>query len=137
MTVIFSDALLDIRAWLRADPDMRAFHSGRVFYRIPDNPSGYPLLRLYRVGGGTSATSEVPEQTIRIGLEVWGAVNSDYSKVRQLVTAIESSFHQASNLVVGGTLIQNASIQGSIDSPDPDTGCPRFIITGLVNLRAA
>lgn len=137
MTVIFSDALIDIRAWLRADTDMKALHGGRVFFRIPDVISGSPFMRLSHIGGYTSATSDVPEQSFRINLEAWGQQNGDYTKVRQLVVAATSTLHQVQNLHVGGTLIQDASLQGSLDSPDPDTGWPRVIMTGLVNLRAA
>lgn len=137
MTVLYSDYMLDVRAWLRTHPDLNPLHGGRVFFRLPEQIPTAPFQRLYRVGGGQQPNTEVPELDLRLALETWGTKPGDYPKVRQLVTATESAFHQVENVVSGGTLLQYGLITSSVDSPDPDTGWPRLVSDVLLTCRAA
>lgn len=124
----FPDVLLDLRTWLRADPTLAAYHDGRVFFRIPDNPNQAPFMRIYRSGGAVQA-GETPIQDIRVAVEVWGLQNSDYQNVRLLVNALEVLCHsiQVPTPIGAETLLRNAQVTTAFDSPDPDLGWPRFV----------
>lgn len=133
-TLVFPDALLDLREWLRVHPLLAGLTSQRVFFRLPPEPSGSPFMRIYRAGGGPQA-SEAPIQDLRVAHEVWGLMDSDYTLVRQSVQALESLYQGAQNeLMNGGTALLNARVTGASDAPDPDTGWPRVVLDCLLTV---
>ena len=139
MTLVYPDFLTDVQAWLKVHPDLAPLHGGRVFLRIPNKPEqvGVPFQRIYRVGGGQVPNTEVPQLNVRLSVESWGHTFGDYPAVRQLVLATESALHVMENETSGGTLMQYAYVSGSVDSPDPDTGWPRFVSDLQLTCRAA
>lgn len=133
-TLVFPDAVEDLRQWLRQHPLLADLTGERWFFRIPDEVSGAPFGRLYRVGGGPQA-SEAPIQDLRIAHEVWGKVDSDYTAVRQTVLALESLYQVASNVLMNNsTALLNARVTGALDAPDPDTGVPRMVCDVLATV---
>lgn len=133
--VVFPDALEDLKAWLASDPTLAPLHGGRVYFRLPNEPT-YPCLRLYRAGGGKQP-GQAPEMDLRLAVEVWGGRFEDYPAVRQLATALESVASEVENEVVGtSTLLQYALATSAFDQPDPETGWPRIVVDLLVTLRS-
>lgn len=138
--LVFPDTMLDVRAWLRADPILNPLHGGRVFFRLPSTPQA-PLMRISQSGGATQQDGEVPMQDVRIAAEVWGMRNSDYQAVRQLRLALEHVCHevQPGTLInpVGNTVLHNANFTTGFDSPDPDTGWPRIVCDIVLTVTAS
>lgn len=133
MTVVVPDAVPDIKAWLKNDPDSRAYHAGRVFFYIPDRVSGYPLCRLYRLDGGIQTQGgDAPLSQVDVTIECWGDTKAMWDQVRALALAIESSLWQipSGSLInpSGQTRVRNAAAINSIESIDPDGAWPRMIV---------
>lgn len=139
--IVVPDALNDIRAWLRQHPDLSPLHNGRVFFRIPDNQTQFPLLRIYRSGGGiVAAGGDAPVQNVNVSIECWHNTGRGYQALRQLVNAVESALWQlgASTLInpAGNTVVLDALVTNVIDSPDPDEGWPRFVVDSRFTVTA-
>jgi hypothetical protein len=132
MTVIVPDALNDIRYWLRHNTDILAYTASRTFYRIPASPQ-FPLQRIYRTGGGIRQTGGgAALQDVLVSVECWHNQDSGYQTLRQMVAATESAIWQIPSRTVinpgGNTRVVDAVVSNVIDSPDPDSGWPRFIL---------
>lgn len=132
MTILVADPMPDIRYWLRTQPDLQAIHNGRVFFRIPNQQSQFPLLRIYRHGGGiTSDGGDARTSTVNVTVEAWHNVQADYNLARQLAVALESALWTLppSTLLNPGsdTVAYNAEVTSTIDMPDPESGWPRLI----------
>lgn len=137
--LLFPDTMFDLRAWLRAHTLLTNLSGGRVFFRIPDDISKAPFLRIYRVGGGVQY-GEAPLQDIRIAIEAWGMENKHYTSVRQTVIALESLFHAADNVQLNGagsTLLLYSQVTSVSDQPDPDTGWPRILLDVIATVRTS
>lgn len=142
MTVVFPDVLGDLRYWLRRHPDLAPITAGRVFFRIPEKPGGWPLQRIYRHGGGARPTGGgAPVQDVLVSVECWHNVDSGYQVLRQLVAATESAFWTLTSDTLlnpaGTTLAVDAAVTNVIDSPDPETGWPRFVVDARLSVIAA
>lgn len=143
MTVqaIYADTMRDVRAWLRTHPYLTALTAtdgtsllnARVFFRIPNAPS-YPLVRIYEINT-VNQDGDAPIVDTMIGIDVWGG---DYQQVADITLALRAAFHlMAPDAPIGATTIGlNADVIGSVDSPDPDTGRPRKVLTALLTSRA-
>ena len=131
-----SDAEEDFKSWLVAEPDLASLHGGRVYWRIPNQPS-YPLVRLYRAGGGKQP-GEANMRDIRFGVEVLGGAvdGPTWLAVRTLTTAIESVVDNLDNVAQGGTMFCNGIVTGVTDKPDPDTGRPGRVLDALITCRS-
>lgn len=138
-SLVFPDAMVDLRYWLRNDPILNPMHGGRVFFRLPKTTQA-PMLRISRIGGGQQIDSEVPIQDIQLTVEVWGMQNSDFQAVRQLVLAIEHVCHQWQPRRLlnpsSNTLMDNARFNTAYEAPDPETGWPRMICNLTVTVIA-
>lgn len=133
MTVIFPDAINDIRYFLRRHPDLTPFTNGRVVFRIPTKDPVFPLQRIYRTGGGVQqGGGGAPIQDILVSIECWHNLLTGYGALRQLVAATESAVFSipSKTLIspIGNTLVLDAICLNVIDSPDPADGWPRFIV---------
>lgn len=136
------DFMPDLKAWLKAHPLLAPLHGGRVFFRIPDFPVTYPLMRLYRSGGGAENRGDTPVLYLpRVGLEVWGNARSMYDQVRALEIAVETALNEAGpqllNPPSGTTYLASATVNAVVDSPDPDEGWPRFTLDAQLVVRSA
>lgn len=140
MTVIVPDFMSDARFWLRRQSDLVALRGARVFFRIPPDAI-FPLQRIYRTGGGMQqGGGGAPVQDILLSIECWGAApdspgatsSNGYDAVRSLVAATESAIWQLPSKTqinpTGQTLVVDAAVTNSIDSPDPDSGSPRYVV---------
>lgn len=134
MAIVIPDALPDVRYWLRNHPDLQPYHSGRVFFRIPDADklSGFPIMRLYRLAGGVIAQGgDVNISQVAIAVECWHNQNKGYDAIRQMAVALESACQTlpAGQLLnpTGETRAQSARVINVLDSPDADTGWPRLV----------
>jgi hypothetical protein len=131
--VVFPDTMPDVRAWLRAHPVLAPLHGGRVFFRLPAKGKGlaFPCMRIYQLGGAVQAGTDTPIEDLHISIETWGGQDSDYPAVRQLNVALRSACHQLQQGTLinpaGNTVVSNAQVTNSLDSPDPQTGWPRII----------
>jgi hypothetical protein len=132
MTVVFPDVLNDVRYWLRRHPDLAPITGGAVFFRIPTTPSSWPLQRIYRLGGGVRPGTDAPIQDVLVSIECWHNQDSGYQALRQLVAATESAVWTLPSAArinpSGQTLVTDAAVTNAIDSPDPDTGYPRYVL---------
>lgn len=134
------DFLPDFKAWLKANPALAPLHGGRVFYRVPSS-SAFPLLRVYRVGGGAENRGEFPVlSSPRVGIEVWGNQPSQYDAVRGLQVTLEDQLNTAGpqplNPPAGVTFLIGALVTGAVDAPDPDLGWPRYTTTVTLTVRS-
>lgn len=134
-SIVIPDYMPDIKAWLKAHPTLTPLHAGRVFFRIPTKQAQWPILRLYQMTGGMmSQGGDGTESQVFIAIEVIGQPQSfDYTPVRQLATAVESVlWTMAAGTVLnpgtGQTVAHDARSMNRIDSQDPDTGSPRFVL---------
>lgn len=127
------DVLGDVRYWLRHHPALTAPLSGRVFFRIPDNQTQFPLIRLSRTGGGAMGNGgDLPALRINISLELWHNADSGYNALRSLVAATETAlFNMPAGTLLnpsGTTIALDAMVGNGMDSPDPALGWPRYIL---------
>ena len=138
-TVVFPNTMFDVRAWLRAAPNLAPIHGGRVFFRLPDTVQT-PCMRIYRAGGAVMTNSEAPVQDIRLSIEIWGSAWKDYPVLTNLQLALEDLCHnvQGGTLInpSGNTVLHNASFNVGFDSPDPETGWPRIVCDVVVTVTA-
>lgn len=137
---LYPDVMIDVRDWLRAHPYLTALQttSGqsllnrRVFLRIPKSVT-YPLIRVYDAGT-VNQTGEAPLEDAQIGLDIWGA---DHQNVADISRALKAAWHlMPPGTMIGATTVGlDADVIGSVDSPDPDTGNPRKIMTVALTCR--
>lgn len=132
MTVVFADALPDIRYWLRNQPDLNALHAGRVFFRLPAQPGGWPLMRIYQHGGApVELGGDAPLDELLVSVECWHNQPAGYQQARQLTVALRSVLHFLPAGTVlnpsSSTVALAAAVTNVIDSPDPDSGWPRLV----------
>lgn len=135
---VYPDLLGDVRTWLRAHPFLTAL-SGRAFFRIPDK-TVFPLLRLYDAGT-TKQPGEVPIVNGLVGIDVWGEIGvsgATYGDVGEIARAVAAAFDllPAGTLIGAGTVVLNSESGTIVDSPDPDTGAPRKVLTAALMARA-
>lgn len=129
------DAMGDICQWIIDHPVLAPLHGGRVYFRIPDQDPASPFIRISRAGGSLQPGT-TPLQDIRVTLEAWVTAYNEAQTLRELVAAIESVFFDVQSPTrTGGTTILDASVNASIDSPDPDTGWPRSILSTIFTVR--
>ena len=130
---VYPDVLGDVRTWLRAHPWVQPSVAGRVFFRLPDNPT-FPCVRIYDAGT-TQQAGETPIIDAQIGVDVWGGT---YQQATAITNAIAAACHMLSpgSLIGTSTVVLNADPGTAIDSPDPDTGQARKVLTVTFTARA-
>lgn len=130
------DYMGDLRGWLRTHPYLTAV-DGRVFFRIPKPPILFPLIRLHDAGT-TRQAGEAPIYDVALGVEIWGGKPADYATVVNTERAVIAAFEYlgAGTLIGAATVVNNVEIGTGLDSPDPDTGAPRKVLTPLLTVRA-
>lgn len=137
-SIIYPDAMPDIRSWLRNHPYLADLSAGRVFFNIPAKIKTAPFVRIYRSGGGPQADgSDSPVLDLRVAVEAWGMTGADYTAVRQTILAVEAAAHDLDpGTVIGtGTVLLNVNPTTSLDTPDPDTGWPRIMLDAVFTVR--
>ena len=139
-TPVVPDYMPEFRTFLRSQPQLAALHSGRVYFRAPEQgKTGYPYVRLYLINS-VMPNPNVPDIQVRLGVHVWGNVDSMYTQVRALMNAIISTVWSVNNgrLVAGGeTYVYSAGLVSDMDLPDPETGWPRRVASTIWYLRMA
>ena len=128
------DVMPDARAFLRAHPLLADLTAGRVFFRIPPHPKA-PFIRLWRSGGGEATQNgDTPVFAPRLNIDVWGLAMTDWEDVRLTAKAIDDiAFTLPTGNVIGpnGTRLLSMTVTQSNDSPDPDTGWPRIVMSTI------
>ena len=124
------DLLPAVKAWIAG----LGIVGNRIAYRLPKNPTSaqVPFARISRTGGGALPDSDLPLSQILCLVEFWGLANSDYEAVRAAALALEQAAHADNGPTAtnnGGATILGASVLSGMDSPDPDTGWPRYVCT--------
>lgn len=129
---MYGDVLGDFRGWLRQHPYLTSL-SGRVFFRIPESPT-YPLLRIYRAGGGNQP-GDAPIEDVQVGIDIWGG---SYGDITTVANGLKAAMHSMPSGTKMGqsTVCLNGEVIGEVDSPDPDTGNPRKVLTVLLTTRS-
>jgi hypothetical protein len=128
----------DFKSFIEDEPNLGPLHGGRVYYRVPANNGTWPIMRLYRAGGG-KVPGEVPILQVRFAIEVLaGAVDGpSYLAVRTLSAVTESVINNIDNVLSGGTWFLNGIVTTTLDKPDPDTGRPGRVLDAVITLRSA
>lgn len=130
------DVLPDAKAWLQS----LQIVGNRVFFRLPSRPSNSPFIRISRSGGGPQPNAEVGVTQPRVTVEIWGLMDTDYEAVRGAALAIEQACHDVNRPTPIGsteTVLLGANVLSTFDSPDPDTGWPRIIMSLALDARTA
>lgn len=131
--IVFPDVLGDVRAWLRAHPDLTPLVNGRVFFRIPETAS-FPLIRIYQAGGAVQP-GDAPVQDVRLAFDIWGS-GKQYAQTTQAKLAVESACHRLPvPCRLGTTQVGNAQVTSALFLPDPQTGDPRWVVDALFTVR--
>lgn len=137
MTVEWPDVEGGVRAYLRADGDVRAALGGsqRVFFGVPTSPT-WPLAVVSRVGGG-SDTSDVPIDLALIQVDCWGAITTagtgDKAGATALVNAVRSALEAMGDHTATPTCrLVGADVESVLWLPDPDNDRPRYALTAEV-----
>lgn len=137
---VVPDYMKDVRAFLRVQPNLLALHGGRVYFRAPEpNRTGFPYVRIYLINE-VPMDLYSPDLQVRIGLHVWGNVDSMATAVRVLMNAISSVIWNLDNglLIPGGqTYVYSAQMVSNMDLPDPASGWPRRTASSMWFLRMA
>ena len=148
MAQIFSDPLPDIRWWMRHQTALAALHSGRVFFRIPDNQTLWPVIRIYQLGGQpVNQGGDIPLERLAVSCELWYGGSTvtvaygGYPTLRSMTNILKSALQQLPSGTLlnpnGNTVATDAAVTGVIDRPDPDTGWPRIIVDTTWAVHAA
>lgn len=128
------DYMGDLRTWLRTHPYLTSL-AARVFFHIPTSPA-FPLVRLSDAGT-TRQPGEAPIYDVALGVEIWGGKPADYAAVVNTERAVIAAFeYLAAGTLIGATVVNNVEIGTGLDSPDPDTGAPRKVLTPTLTVRA-
>lgn len=139
-TLIIPDWLPDVRSWLKAHPYLVDLTGQRVFWVIPDNPSSWPVLRVYSASGATQVPGmEAPLFDARASIEIVGKGRAGWNTARQTAIAVQSAVFdlQSGRLVPGGaTYCTGAAVTACPEMPF-ENGDPRFIADVVFTVRSA
>lgn len=131
----FPDVEAGVRAYLRADTDVNAVVSARVFFGVPKANPIFPLVTLARVGGGQDA-SEVPVDLAVMNISCWG--DSTKEQAANVMNAVRRALNKIRRrTLVSGVALHGAQVDTVLWSPDPEDARPRYIITARVTASAA
>lgn len=130
--LLLPDAELVIARALRADPDVAAMTSGRVYTEIPRDPV-WPMLRLFRIGG-TADTSAYYERA-RLQIDAWG--ESKHQARLLAATARHALLLMPGRVGDGAIIGEVVDDHGLLWAPDPDTGRPRYLFGVRILLHPA
>jgi hypothetical protein len=129
----------DLKNLILNDPHLSPYHGGRVYFRIPANNSTWPVIVLYRIGGG-KVGGEVQEINARYQIDILsGKVDAaNEVAVRQLALLLESTIDNLSGPIQqGGTVFLNGIVTSHVSKPDRDTGRPGRVLDAVLTLRSA
>lgn len=129
----YPDLLGDLRSWLRTHTWLQPLVAGRVFFRIPKGPT-FPLIRIYDAGT-TRLPGEIPLISGQVGIDIWGGT---YQQVKDITNAVAAAldYLPTGSVIGAATVLLNVDVGTAVDSPDPDTGDPRKVLTPTVTARA-
>lgn len=129
---LYPDVAGDFRSWLRTHPYLTDLQAARVFFRIPGVPN-FPLTQMSLLDD-TNQDGQAPIVNAMIGLTVWGG---SYADVTNIANGIKAACHEMNpGTAIGtSTIGLNAELIGSVDSPDPDDGRPRKVLTVSLTAR--
>lgn len=132
--LVLADPVIDLLPWTKTQAQLAPLHGGRVYWRFPTGLKTYPAIRLYDAvpplippsGGG------LPMVEAHVAFDIWAdpeGDGTDFPAVKQIATTIVAVFHDmAPGTLIGNTLVKNADATTAVFSPDPETGCARYVI---------
>lgn len=128
-----------LRTWIRAEPTITSIVSTRVFFATPPDASEatYPLIKLFRVGGGDSGSSDAPIDEAQIQFDCEAKLRDKATALalknalRSLLFSVRSPTAITANVVLFG-----AGVTTDLYLPDPADGRPRYVLTATVTSRA-
>ena len=138
----FADVEGALRTWLRADTDIQAAVSNRVFFGAPRKVtetganSTYPMILITRVGGGDDG-GEAPIDRAMIQFDIYGRL-ANQGGSRLEVTAIAATLRKVLGKIRGRTRLDDHTVAYDtrttvvVYSPLPGDDRPRVILTAIV-----
>lgn len=137
--VVVPDVMGDVRAWLRGLVDLTDTTGELVFFSIPLKAK-FPMIRLTEAGL-SAQPGETPVWTQRVMIEVIGApltggIASDYFAVSKAKNIIVSAIWQLTGQIGSSTRVLDGDVDSVTDSPDPDDGGPRKVISAIFTVVA-
>lgn len=128
-----------LRTYLRADTDLAALISNRVFFGVPrDSTDAFPLVMITRIGGGQTS-SEVPLDNALIQFDVYGKKSEESGGGRKAVTDIALALRKALSTIRGRTRLDSTVVafgvvvSSQVFSPLPGDDRPRYLMTVTVS----
>ena len=135
-------ALVDIegalKTWLKANAVVSPLVGGRVFLGMPrGGPSSWPVIVLYRVGGGPVSSADYPNDEATVQFDVWGDIGGKVACFA-VTSALISTLH---GLVCGTMLDNEVRVLGAygfsaVWLPDPETGRSRYAVTCVISAQS-
>lgn len=117
------DFLTDFKDWAIAHPDLTA----NVVWRFPKQPV-YPIILLHGAGRVRLA-GEAPFWSQRLAYQVWTNDDAQFTAIKNLADALCGALDDITSMtVIGTSLVRSVTGTSCDESPDPDTGWPRFIV---------
>lgn len=137
VTVVKPDVMGDVRTALRGLIDLEPYING-VFFNTPLKAS-FPIIRLTEAGWQMQP-GPTPVGVQRVTIEVIGGalkggVASDYFDVTQAENIVVSWVWALTGPIGTSTFVLNGDVDTVTDSPDPDDGGPRKVISALFTVR--
>lgn len=130
-TITIADPLVDLLDWCRTHPDLTPLLGARTYWKFTASIDTYPAMRIYDSvlpvilpsGGG------LPITDAHIAFDIFGGAPADFLAVKQIATTLVAILHTfPQNYIIGNTMVKNAEVTGGINSPDPATGNPRYVL---------
>jgi hypothetical protein len=130
-TLVLPDPIVDLRDWFRTHPDLMPLAGDRWYWKFPDALATWPAVRMYDSeppvilpnGGG------IPLIDAHIAFDIFGGSDADFLTVKAISLTLVAILNQLqSDTIIGNTMVKNADATGGINSPDPATGFPRYVL---------
>lgn len=124
-----------VREYLRQNARTTAVVGQRILLGV-DNPSGFPVVSLQRIGGGFAATdAEGLVDYALLQVDVWGDVHakaSAWAATSAVVVALRQDLAAGGGYTAAGkATLKGAEVQSWLFSPD-ESERARYIITAQV-----
>lgn len=129
--LVLPDPLVDLRDWARTHPRLVPLLAGRVYWNFPDDLNTYPAVRIYDSvvptilpsGGG------IPAVDAHIAWDIFGGAKTDFLAVKAISITLVAILNELQpDTIIGDTRVKNVDAIGGINSPDPATGFPRYVL---------
>lgn len=122
-----------VRDWLRTRPSVQAIAAQRVFFGVPKVDPVWPLVSVFRIGGG-NALGDAPVDEPILQIDCWGELypngNGNKAQALALANAVRGELADLDNdtLIATGVRAAIEAVEMTF-APDPDNDRPRYVLT--------